>query len=169
MPLRLALALVTFAGCSQAPPCDEGIEVGQCPPVIELPGADGRLHALAPRGRREVLLEFSTMWCLPCYVHAENTAPYRDNWERAGLDGITVLLEDANTQPPDAGDAQAWINEFGLEYPVLYDADQITEPVFDPFSGLPALFWLDRHGRVVWTHRGDEGAVEEIEARLSAQ
>jgi hypothetical protein len=75
-----------------------------------------------------------------------------------------VLVEDFNSQPPDAADAAEWVDAFGLPFDVVYDAEQITAG-YEPDEGLPASWLLDRDGRVVWIHRG-KGALEELEAQL---
>ncbi|MGH2803218.1 MAG: TlpA family protein disulfide reductase, partial [Thermoleophilaceae bacterium] len=66
-----------------------------------------------------------------------------------------------------SGDAQAFVEDFDLTYPMLRDGEGSTREAF-AILGLPETFVIDRQGRVAAVRRGpvDERFMRERVAPL---
>jgi cytochrome c biogenesis protein CcmG/thiol:disulfide interchange protein DsbE len=94
-----------------------------------------------------VVLNFWASWCGPCKVES----PLLQRWhERLAKQGGLVLGVDV--QDID-GDARAFVDEFGLTYPMLRDGPGDLRDDFG-ILGLPETFVVDRQGRIAAVVRG---------------
>ncbi len=110
-----------------------------------------------------VLVDFWTFSCVNCV----NTLPHLQRWhERYAARGLAIV----GVHTPefayerDAGQVQAAIRRFGLGYAVAQDNDYATWRAWDN-RYWPALYLVDRQGRVVFRHVG-EGDYAHIEAEI---
>ena len=146
------LGLLTYGVVSKSP--DRGIESalasGETPPApdIRLPklGSDGE-GSLADYRGKVVVLNYWASWCEPCRAES----PLLQDWhERLEPRGATVLGVDVLDATPDA---QEFINEFGLTYPMLKDGDGDTQKSFG-VAAYPETVVIDRRGRLRAIERG---------------
>jgi cytochrome c biogenesis protein CcmG/thiol:disulfide interchange protein DsbE len=154
------LALLAYGLASNEP---EGQSAGEPAPELELPRLSGSGTAsLADYRGRVVVLNFWASWCEPC----REESPLLQRWhERIEGRGATVLGIDALDE---IGHARAFIDEYGLTYPMLRDGDGSTR---EPFGilGFPETFVIDREGRIAAVQRGpvtDEFMRERVEPLL---
>jgi cytochrome c biogenesis protein CcmG, thiol:disulfide interchange protein DsbE len=130
---------------------------GEMAPALALPSLDGDGRgSLADYRGQVVVLNFWASWCDPC----RDESPLLQRWhERLRQDGGTVVGVDARDIDRDAQD---FIDEYGLTYPMLRDGPGDT---FEDFGilGLPETFVIDRQGRVAAVRRGpvDEEFMRE--------
>jgi cytochrome c biogenesis protein CcmG/thiol:disulfide interchange protein DsbE len=139
------LALLAYGLASNEP---EGEIAGEPAPELELPRLSGNgVESLADYRGRVVVLNFWASWCEPC----REESPLLQRWhERLEGRGATVLGVDALDE---IGHARAFIDEYGLTYPMLRDGDGSSR---EPFGilGFPETFVIDRDGRIAAVQRG---------------
>jgi cytochrome c biogenesis protein CcmG, thiol:disulfide interchange protein DsbE len=105
-----------------------------------------------------VLANFWASWCTPCRDESPTLQRFseRQNGEVVVLGIDTQDLSD---------DALAFVDEFGLTYPMLRDPDT-ESPLSDDYgaTGLPESFLIDAEGRVAAICRGPVTAedLEEV-------
>jgi cytochrome c biogenesis protein CcmG/thiol:disulfide interchange protein DsbE len=102
-----------------------------------------------------VVLNFWASWCVPC----RDESPLLQRWhERIRSQGGTVLgvnVLDVRS------DARAFVEEYGLTYPMLRDCSSDCSEAFGVI-GYPETFVIDRRGRIAAvTH----GPVDESDLR----
>jgi cytochrome c biogenesis protein CcmG/thiol:disulfide interchange protein DsbE len=117
-------------------------------PALELPklGGAGKASLADYRGR-VVVLNFWGTWCKPC----KDEAPLLERWHRRIRDrGATVLGVDMLDV---TSDAENFIAEYGLTYPMLKDRDGDGIEAFGVIQ-YPETFVIDRQGRIAAIRRG---------------
>jgi cytochrome c biogenesis protein CcmG, thiol:disulfide interchange protein DsbE len=146
------VALLTYGVVSKEE--DTGIEGalanGERPQAadIRLPelGGGGQ-QALSDYRGKVVLLNYWASWCDPC----REESPLLQRWhEQASKQGGTVVGVDVLDVTEDA---QAFIREYKLSYPMLKDADGDTHKDFGVLA-YPETFAIDRKGRIAAVRRG---------------
>jgi cytochrome c biogenesis protein CcmG, thiol:disulfide interchange protein DsbE len=157
------LALLAYGLASNEP---EGEVAGKPAPALELPRLSGNgTGSLEDYRGQVVVLNFWASWCEPC----REESPLLQRWhERLQDRGATVLGVDALDE---IGHARAFIDEYGLTYPMLRDGDGSTR---EPFGilGFPETFVIDREGRIAAVQRGpvtDAFMRERVEPLLREQ
>ena len=158
------VALLAYGLASNDPDrgVDEALQRGEREqaPELELPklGSDGT-GALADYRGQVVVLNFWASWCKPC----KDESPLLERWHRRMADrGGTVLGVDMLDV---TGDAQAFISEYGLTYPMLKDKDGDGLERFGVVQ-YPETFVIDRQGRIAALRRGP---VDEAFMRQSVE
>ncbi len=117
-------------------------------PAFELPALDGDgVGRLADYRGQVVVLNFWASWCEPCRAES----PLLDRWQRRiDQGGGTVLGIDALDV---TGDAEDFIREYGLSYPMLKDREGETMADYGVVQ-LPETFVIDPRGRIAAVRRG---------------
>jgi cytochrome c biogenesis protein CcmG, thiol:disulfide interchange protein DsbE len=117
-------------------------------PELELPRLSGSgSESLDDYRGRVVVLNFWASWCEPC----REESPLLQRWhERIEGRGATVLGVDAFDE---IGRARAFVEEYGLTYPMLRDGEGSTRESFG-ILGFPETFVIDREGRIAAVERG---------------
>lgn len=112
-----------------------------------------------------VLIDFWTFDCVNCL----NTLPHVKRWAAQYRDQGLVVVGVHTPEfafERDAGNVQAAIRRLGVDYPVAQDNRYQTWSAWRN-RYWPALYLVDREGRVVFSHVG-EGDYEAIEQRIRA-
>jgi cytochrome c biogenesis protein CcmG, thiol:disulfide interchange protein DsbE len=117
-------------------------------PELELPRLSGSgVESLDDYRGQVVVLNFWASWCEPC----RDESPLLQRWhERMEGRGGTVLGVDAFDE---VGRARAFVEEYGLTYPMLRDGEGSTRDSFG-ILGFPETFVIDREGRIAAVERG---------------
>jgi cytochrome c biogenesis protein CcmG, thiol:disulfide interchange protein DsbE len=164
--LGALIALLAY-GLAQNEPdrgVDEALARGERKdaPALELPRLGrGGTAALADYRGQVVVLNFWASWCKPC----RDESPLLQRWHRRLTPrGGTVLgvdILDVTSQ------AQDFIDEYGLTYPMLKDKDGEGLDQFGVVA-YPETFVIDRQGRIAAVQRGpvDDDFMEQSVAPL---
>ena len=117
-------------------------------PPITLPrlGADGESSLSDYRGR-VVVLNYWASWCDPCRAESPLLQHWHERIERRGGTVVGIDVLDVTS------DAQAFIRDYGLRYPMLRDASGETQKDFGVVA-YPETFVIDRRGRIAAIRRG---------------
>jgi cytochrome c biogenesis protein CcmG/thiol:disulfide interchange protein DsbE len=145
-------ALLAYGLASNEP--DRGVEDAldrgetEAAPDLELPqlGGGGNRSLAAYRGQ-VVVLNFWASWCDPCKAES----PLLERWHRRmSTRNGTVLGVDMLDITEDA---QAFIDKYGLTYPMLKDKDGHGIETFGVVQ-YPETFVIDPRGRITAVRRG---------------
>jgi cytochrome c biogenesis protein CcmG, thiol:disulfide interchange protein DsbE len=142
------LALIGLLGFGLLTKGGSSLAEGDSAPEASLPTLDGSAtESLADYEGKWVLVNFWASWCDPCRDESPALQKFHEKHES---DAFTVL---GINQRDLTEDAEAFIDEYGLTYPQLRDAE--GEQV-DPFgmTGLPESFLIDPAGNVAIVRRG---------------
>ena len=145
-------ALLVYGVASNEPDrsIDDAVARGERKPApaFELPrlGGGGQ-QALADYRGKVVVLNYWASWCEPC----RDESPLLERFHKQiAARGGTVLGVDVLDV---SGDANDFIRQYGLSYPMLRDRDGRTQEEFG-VAAYPETFIIDRGGRVAATRRG---------------
>jgi cytochrome c biogenesis protein CcmG, thiol:disulfide interchange protein DsbE len=115
--------------------------------------AGGGAASLSDYRGKVVVLNFWASWCAPC----REESPLLQRWhERIRSRGGTVLgvnVLDVRS------DAHAFVEEYGLTYPMLRDGSSDSGEAFG-VVGYPETFVIDRRGRIAAVTRGPVDASD---------
>ena|SRR5215217_3966559 len=150
--LLALVALLAYGLASNEP--DRGVEDAlgrgetEAAPDLELPMlGSARNGSVADYRGKVVVLNFWASWCDPCRAES----PLLERWHRRMADrGGTVLGVDMLDITEDA---QAFIAEYGLSYPMLKDKDGHGIETFGVVQ-YPETFVIDRAGQITAVRRG---------------
>jgi len=163
-------------GASFVPVSDpvEGLRVGDIAPeftgtnngqTVSLTDLNGNPIRLADLHGRPVWISFWASWCPPCQAE---TPTLRDVYNEHAADGLALVAISVQETSPD--DVRAYVQKYGLDYTVGFDA---TSAIFHTYHayGLPTQLFLDRDGviRDVVLGPVNKTQVEQILAPLLAQ
>jgi cytochrome c biogenesis protein CcmG, thiol:disulfide interchange protein DsbE len=149
----LALVALLAYGLAQNEPdrsVEDALERGELEqaPALELPKlSGGGRGSLADYRGQVVVVNFWASWCEPC----REESPMLERWHRRMTGkGGTVLGVDVLDVTSDAED---FIDEYGLSYPMLKDKDGDALEAFGVVA-YPETFVIDRDGRITAVRRG---------------
>jgi cytochrome c biogenesis protein CcmG, thiol:disulfide interchange protein DsbE len=165
--LLALLALLAYGLASNEP--DRGVEeaLGQGEtkpaPELELPRlGGGGTGSLADYRGKVVVLNFWASWCKPC----KDESPLLERWHQRmkGRDGTVVGVDMLDITE----DAQRFIAEYDLTYPMLKDKDGNGIETFGVVQ-YPETFAIDKRGHITAVRRGpvdDEWMKANVEPLL---
>ncbi|MCB9681102.1 MAG: redoxin domain-containing protein [Alphaproteobacteria bacterium] len=124
------LAAVGAAACSlpaaTAPVAEASVTHGKAAPTFTLTGVDGKTYDLAAQKGKVVVLEWYNPDCpFVKYAHGD-TGPLHDlgnTWAGKGVVWWAINSGAAGKQGAGQERNQASLGEYGIQYPVLLDAD----------------------------------------------
>jgi thiol-disulfide isomerase/thioredoxin len=97
-----------------------------------------------------VVINFWASWCLPCRAEMPDLQEVSEKYLDEGL----VVLGVNTTYVDNRADALAFIEEFKLNFPILFDeSGEVGEDLYSVIS-LPTSYWIDRNGTIQVIHVG---------------
>jgi cytochrome c biogenesis protein CcmG/thiol:disulfide interchange protein DsbE len=118
------------------------LEEGEAVPTAALPRLEGGgSESLADYRGRWVLVNFWASWCPPC---RDETPALEEFQQRHESPRFTVLGIDTQDL---TGDAQAFVEKFGMSYPQLRDGNGDAADEYGT-TGVPETFLIDPAGKV---------------------
>jgi cytochrome c biogenesis protein CcmG/thiol:disulfide interchange protein DsbE len=111
-------------------------------PSLSLADLHGVRHSLSDFRGQVVLVNLWATWCPPCKVEMPALQDFYSKYKNEGFNVIAV--EDGDP----AGEVAAFVNQFGLTFPVWLDPTyQATDHAFKT-ANLPSSYVIDRSGKV---------------------
>jgi len=149
-----AIALSCLLSCAAA--AGTANLVGKpAPPLAGVDLHQQPVDLAALRGRR-VLLMFWATWCSPCRKEMPLVQAAFVKYQAHGFAVIAVNVGD------DTEDADKFLKQFDLEFPVILDKKGNTAQRFQ-VVGLPTNYFIDSAGAVRAEILGDEHTAERLE------
>lgn len=87
-------------------------------------------------------------WCAPCRREQPQLVRLADRYEEEGVRFLGINYQD------DRDAARAWIEEFGVQYPSLFDPSGRSAADLG-FPALPDTYVVDRAGTIRWVVYGE--------------
>jgi cytochrome c biogenesis protein CcmG/thiol:disulfide interchange protein DsbE len=145
------LAVIGLLGFGLLTESERSLAAGDPAPGLddELERLDGSgSGSIADYGGSWVLVNFWASWCGPC----RDEAPALQDFHEANADrGLVVLGIDLDD---NTDDARAFVEEYGLTYPQLREADGRERRDLWGMTGFPESFLVNPSGELALVRRG---------------
>jgi thiol-disulfide isomerase/thioredoxin len=144
--------------------CGEKNPGARVAPSFSLPAlVGGGPVALDDYKGQVVYLGFWASWCIPCRQEMPYLAQLRDRHEGEGFEVLAINVDE------DPALAQAFVEKYGMDFPVLRDTDRSVSRLYR-VPGYPTHYIVDRRGRIRFSGIGfdlnDARAVSQEVATL---
>lgn len=127
-----------------------GLKKGQLAPDFELESLDGERIRLSDYRGRTVVLNFWATWCPPCQAEM----PYLQRFnEDFGAEDAVVLGVNATTTEVSRVVVRAWVREWGLTFPIVYDGEGEVGRTYR-VTAYPATYIIGPDGVIRQKHQG---------------
>ncbi|MFZ1085157.1 MAG: TlpA disulfide reductase family protein [Terracidiphilus sp.] len=142
---------------------------GKPAPAFTLEDLNGGKHSLADYKGKAVLINFWATWCAPCKIETPWLIELRNQYAAQGFEVLGISADDLDRSDPfklreDKRQIARFVQQEKIDYPVLIDADSISQP-YGGLDSLPTSFYVDRNGVVVAAQLGLT-SKDEIEANI---
>ncbi|AVT34335.1 alkyl hydroperoxide reductase [Plantactinospora sp. BC1] len=127
---------------------------GRSLPALELPCFVGAGEVAVAELRGPAVLNLWASWCAPC---RKELPAFQRLADRAGDRLRVVGVNSGDSRPA----AQSIGEDFGLEFPNLYDRDKKLLTGLGGRAVLPVTLFVDAEGRI--RHRDETGALDDAE------
>ncbi|MFQ5636222.1 MAG: TlpA disulfide reductase family protein [Gammaproteobacteria bacterium] len=139
-------------GLSMTAPVHAG-DAPMAAPDFVLPDAHGTAVRLSDLKGQVVMINFWASWCGPCRQEMPLLEAIHRKYERLGFTLLGVNVEE------NPADAQAWLADRPVSFPVLYDPANAVSKQYDVVA-MPSTVLIDRRGRVRYLHHGYKPGYE---------
>lgn len=140
---------------------EEGVaSIGEPAPTFSLPGVGGQQIALADYAGSPILLNFFATWCQPCRAEMPHLQAAHTDHE---VDGLVVLAVDVQEAAELVG---PFMDELGLTFPAVIDADGEVSLGLYRVGTLPTSVLIDRDGSVALISRRYYTSRADLETDL---
>lgn len=136
------VALDTARNHSGKPPSPE---IGRAAPDFRLQTLDGRTVRLSDLQGKMVLVNFWATWCLPCRQEMPEIVKAYAQYAQNSGNTFEVIAVD---EQEDAETVQKWVHDFGMTFPVTFDATGQVGQTYRAGSQFPTSVWIDANGIV---------------------
>jgi peroxiredoxin len=164
--LWLTLAAAALAGCasgagdSSARPI--GVVGGTVAPDFTARDVDGKTFRLSDYvGKRVVLLDFWATYCEPCKAEFPHLRTMYDESKSRGLLIVGVAMDG----PESLAEVPAFVNRYGLDFPVVLDDDSRIASLYDPKKSMPLSVLIAKNGHIAVVREGYNPGDERLVAQ----
>jgi thiol-disulfide isomerase/thioredoxin len=128
-------------------------------PDITLPTSSGKVSLHDFRGK-VVLVDFWASWCIPCRQSFPWMSSMKERYAAQGLVIVAINLDKKREA------ADAFLGEFPVQFPVLFDPMGLSAEAFN-VEGMPSSFIVSRTGEILYSHIGFEQAkAQKVEDQI---
>lgn len=124
-------------------------------PDVQLTSLSGEAVSLQSFRGKRVVVSFWASWCGPCRLELPMLQAFYEKYRGTGaaFEILAVSTDD------NRSDAEKYVNEAGLRFPVLWDPRGQAQNAFG-VDAIPALFVIDENGKVLSGDVGYDGTLE---------
>ncbi|WP_033540936.1 redoxin domain-containing protein [Planococcus sp. CAU13] len=126
-------------------PTDEGLAKGETAPDFELTTLEGETVRLSDYKGKKVILNLWATWCPPCRAEMPDMQKFYD--EQAQEENVEILAVNLTTKDKGMDKINAFVEEFGLTFPIPMDVEGDIGDVYQAAS-IPTSYMIDTEGRV---------------------
>lgn len=127
------------------------------------PDLEGKMQPLKQWQGKVLVLNFWAPWCPPCREEIPEFVKEQAQYRARGVVFVGLALDRKE-------DVQAFVDEAGIDYPILLgenDAAELAKAAGDRLGGLPFTVILDRKGAIAFSVAG-ELPREQLDATLKS-
>lgn len=134
--------------------------LGSAAPDFTLSAPDGREIVLSSYKGKYVLLDFWASWCGPCLREVPNVKKVYDRYHSRGFEILSVSLDEKKENWVEA------IRKYELNWEHVSSLQGWKCPVAKLYnvSGVPAMFLIDKEGKIIAAGLRGEELAEEVAA-----
>ena len=134
--------------------------IGGVAPDFTLPNPDGKNISLVDYRGKYVLLDFWASWCGPCLREVPNVKKVYDEYHPKGFEILSISLDDKK---------ENWVNaidkhELNWDHVSSLQGWQCPVAKLYSVSGVPAMFLLDKEGKILASGLRGEELTEKVAA-----
>jgi cytochrome c biogenesis protein CcmG/thiol:disulfide interchange protein DsbE len=142
---------------------------GKPAPPFTLEDLSGKKVSLSDYKGRSLAINFWATWCAPCKVETPWLIDLRNQYAAQGFEVLAISADDIDRKDPrkfseEKQEIARFVQSMKMPYPVLIDADSISEP-YGGLDALPTTYFVDRNGTVVAAQLG-MSTKEELEKNI---
>lgn len=136
-------------------------EIGQ----IKFKATDGTEVDIAKLKGKVVLIDFWATWCGPCIAEIPNVVENYRKYHSKGFEVIGITLE---STPDDLKKMTSFAQKNGMVWPQYFDGKGWQNDLGRKFgiNAIPAMFLLDKEGRIASSNARGEKLESEIKRLL---
>lgn len=136
------------------------IAIGSVAPDFTLQAPDGKEVSLSDYRGKNILLDFWASWCGPCLREVPNVKKVYDEYHPQGFEILSVSLDDKKDN---------WVNAIAkhdLNWGHVSSLKGWQCPVVKQYSisGVPAMFLIDKEGKIIATGLRGEELAQKVSA-----
>jgi peroxiredoxin len=168
LSILVLLAGAAWTGWSAAKP--GALTAGKIPapqtgflaPDFSLPAVDGQTISLSSLRGSPVIINFWASWCRPCRQEMPALQQVYEVYQAQGLVVVGVNVTSQDSRPA----AQAFVEEMGLNFPILFDEAGQAASLYQ-MQAFPTTFFVDDQGLIREVVLG--GPMAEALLRIRAE
>jgi len=122
---------------------------GSAAPAFTARTLEGEERSLDDYGDKVVLLNIWATWCGPCREEMPSMQRLYDEFRGEDFEVVAVSVDarpgDRDPSGNPGGDLRAFVDEFGLTFPILHDPDGAIQRIYQT-TGVPETFVIGKDG-----------------------
>jgi peroxiredoxin len=119
-----------------------GINQGNIAPEFELQTLDGERVKLSDFRGKKVIVNMWATWCPPCRAEMPDMQKFYDEYKD---ENVSILAVNMTTSEKSIDDVSAFLDEFGITFPVVLDQQNEVAEVYQAYA-LPSSYIIDSNG-----------------------